>query len=939
MTTFRSVFDEVFDVVVLGGGFVGLAAARSARAVGNRVLLVEASGDLLWEATRALETTVITSEGASEGWRRWLRGLEERQAADGQVFDAAGAEVLMAYELAAEEAPFRTLLYAAPVAVERGDDGLMTSVIVATKSGARRVAGRRWIDASEGGQLAKLARPGLVGRGAREVFRSLILQSPGAEALDPFLGDLAQREPGLEIFANSLRPGERRLRWRADGPWHQRATALVGALREMVAGSAVFAVSHCAMADFPVYRVEDELQPPAGLPANLLVLSPALTTVALATPGDRFALGESAGSRLDALPPSRPVARPPARLPEPVAELAGYDVVVAGTGTAGAAAAVSAGRQGARTLALDQAGFPGGVGTGGMICGYFHGAAGGLQEEFDALSKAMTELVTGEPGSLRGWHHDAKKIALLMLFERAGVDFQGNVLLAGVEDNGAGRVEAALVVKDGQLLRVPAQAFIDSTGDADLAAFAGAQAISGRPGDSRTLSYSQSVLHLRKGEKPWLAQGCNFDAGWVDPTDPDDLTRARLRGIAQHLRAEWTAADRPLTIAPILGLRQSRQIETDVQITLADLTGGRVFEDSIGRTETVADTHSVDFEFETDEMAFYYWTCRGFRTPLRCELPYRMLLPRGLENVWVACRAAGISVEAAYGLRMQRDMQRLGEAAGIAAAMAAETGKAARSIDLPGLRAALEKSGAREAKAQAAAEAPELENLLAELDKGLPGFHLWQLYQAGDACRDAVLSRLRSGEPRSSFYAAALVAMSNGPEAEPRLLEALAAREVGVAPEERTVWGAFGQCIDLPFWLQAVLLLRRIGSEACLEPLRALAAEPGLPLNVRTILALTLEQLALRLGSRPEIAQVLEALLATKIPDPVLPPSRSLWHTLAGQPQKRLHNSREARVEQDHTWQLHLVIARTRKILGLAPLAEAGAFRQDARALVRRAFP
>lgn len=39
--------------------------------------------------------------------------------------------------------------------------------------------------------------------------------------------------------------------------------------------------------------------------------------------------------------------------------------------------------------------------------------------------------------------------------------------------------------------------------------------------------------------------------------------------------------------------------------------------------------------------------------------------------------------------------------------------------------------------------------------------------------------------------------------------------------------GAFGQCIALPFWLQALVLLRRIGSAACLPELKALAGEDG----------------------------------------------------------------------------------------------------------------
>ncbi|MFA6962194.1 MAG: FAD-dependent oxidoreductase [Opitutaceae bacterium] len=942
-TPFVSVFEHTFDTVVFGAGCVGYAAARRLAAQGIDTLLVEPSGDLLWEATRALENTAASSSGI-DAWEQWLFQLRAREGADGQFFDPALAEILTAHELSTGGPSLRTLLYATPVALETAAAGIST-VIVGTKSGPRRIHARRWLDATESGLVVRLAQPALKRRTAVTSYRSLVLHSPRPEALDLVFPALAERHPGLAWFT-SVRTGERRLRWPAGntGPaWHHKVPSLIADLRALLATTddtteVHFVVSHCAMTDFPVYTASAAIMSAASVPVNLTVASPAFRSEALATPADRFMLGITAATELPSLPPASVFGNPSvASLLAPSASLEAVDVLVAGVGTGGAFAALAAARGGARTLAIEFTPYPGGVGTGAGICGYFHGAKGGLQSEIDERTREITTLLTGVPAHLNGWHHEAKKIVLLTLFEDAGVTFLGDVLLTGVERDAAGRVLAAQAVIDGRLTRIPATAFIDATGDGDLAALAGANFITGRPGDGRTLSYSQSIFALTPKERSNDLHACNFDAGWVDPTDPEDLSRARLTGIAQHLQPIWTQPNRAVAVAPLLGLRQSRQIDTDIKVTMADLVGHARFADSIGETETVADTHSVDYEFESDEMAFYYWTCRGFRHSLRSELPYRMMLPRGLANVWVACRAAGIETDAAYGLRMQRDMQRLGEAAGLAAALAASKRTDARGIDFSLLQGALDRSGARRAD-RSEDPTPSGESLLASLDKGLPGVHLWHLSRNSVHHRAAVESRLQSREPRVSFYAAAILAMWNDPAAEPRLIAALVNREEGPTPEEKPVVGAFAQCIDLPFWLQAVVFLRRIGTARCLPGLNTLAATPSLPLNVRTLIALTLERLAICLERNAELVTALDALLADRIPDSMLPPSRSLWRTLHGEPQKKLGNDRGAPVAQDHSWQLHLIIARTRKQLGLAPRPESAAFTRDLRSYVRQAF-
>lgn len=969
---FRSVFDKEFDVIVCGTGFIGFWAARALAEKGQNVLLVDASGDLLWEATRALENRFTAAREAAL-CAEWIEALQRRKGSDGKVFDIALAEIVTACALVRPDSRISTLLYAAPIAVEKSGNTLI-GMTVATKGGLRSLRARNWVDATEQGVLTRLSGAATKDdlRVPAKQLRSLVIHSNAIGEMESLLKSVGHGGIAPEWIANPLRESERRLRWAAtEAPWHQEVTGLLRAMREAAGERAPeFAVSHCALREYPLYSkgstpaLKDKAE-------NLIVLSPSLRGEAITTLEERVALGLSAAAET-LLAADTAIfttsALTPAALPTPVRVEAAADILVAGTGTAGALAAIAAGRvAGGRTLAIDLANYPGGVGTGGIITGYFHGSAGGMQLEIDARTQEMTALLNGHSSSNSGWHHDAKKLSLLALFEEAGVRFLGDAFVCDVEKSAdGGHVQAVLAVVDGELLRLEAKAFIDGTGDADLAACAGAAFVGGRSGDGRYLAYSQSALLLQQSRRGLHVRGCNYDAGWVDPIEPEDLSRARLHGIAQHLREDWTAADRPIALAPLLGLRQSRQIESDHNVSMDDMIVHARFEDWVGEVRTVADSHSVDFEFESDELMFYYWVCRVFKYALHCELPYRMLLPQNLTNVWVACRASGIDVDAAYGLRMQREMQRIGEASGVAAALSLPNAGDARSVDIVTLQQHLRRSGATPRARQNEEEREALESAhaatiatahtsaiedetepgrvdkfadpIAALDKGLPDVFLWLLYRDRPRFEAQVRERLQSPCAHTSFYAATVLAMWGDATAEPRLLQAIEKMEIGPESVPSRAAGAYWQCIDLPHWLQAVGLLRCCGTAACLPALYDLSSRPGNLLNVRTLIALTLERLAERLGEKELLVRALDALLEDAIPDALLPPSRSLWRALQGEPQKPLPNDRGAKTDQDHSWQLHLVAARAHSAMGLPVHAGAAAFRNDVRGFVRQRF-
>ncbi len=949
----RPVFETVFDAAVCGTGLVGIAAVQELAAAGQSVLLIEATGDLLWEATRALQNGTSLTTGKNPAWQAWMEELAERQGVGNDCFDSALAEAWTAHHLQATP-QVATLFHAVPVAVERSGDGIGT-VIIATKAGPRRVRARKWIDATERGALARLCGAELKSR-QPEFVRSLILQvAENVAGLEQAVAVLASRYAGITPLL-SVRETERRLQWTPQGLWFRETVDIVRALREsMDLWDHRLILSQGAMQDYPIYRASARtMKSPAS---NLLVLSPALVDEVIVTPGDRFALGASVMQKLDEVASCENV--PTAvSIPEPIySEKLTASVVVAGAGTGGAMAALAAAQQGVPVVTFDATVFPGGVGTGGGINGYFHGATGGLQSQLDAASGWLTLLFRGvEPGQkvelprlsaltlesvppcpeTDGWHHEAKKIVLLEWFKRLGVRFLGGQLLSDVRQHN-GTVTAVQIACEDGVREIAAPAFIDATGDGDLAVLAGAESVQGRPGDGRTLAYSQSAFVISANGGGLQITSQNYDAGWLDATDPVDLSRGLLEGRAQYLAEKWTRPERPAAIAPMIGLRQSRQIVTDISLSFADLIERAQFDDAVGVTDSVYDTHSVDFEFESDDVAFYYWVCRAFRFSVGCELPYRMLLPRGLNNVWIACRAAGMQAEAAYALRMQRDMQRLGEVSGRAAVLMVKSGNDARQIDLVSLRESLRATGAYTGRNGSGPNSPDDSDALERLQRGETGVFLWSIFRHPECYRSAVMKCLHSENLTTSFQAAAILASWGDAEAEARLLTAITTRELGPEPTQETL-GAFGQVIDIPFWVQAVFLLRHGGTTKCATVLRELATQSGLPLNVRTQIALTVERLAARGLSTEEGLAILDPLQRDPLPETRLNPSRSLWRTLAGEPQTAYQCPVGVDPRQDHGWQWQLTLARARRALGAELQPEALAYRSDPRAFVRRAL-
>jgi len=338
------------------------------------------------------------------------------------------------------------------------------------------------------------------------------------------------------------------------------------------------------------------------------------------------------------------------------------DFLVVGGGTCGATCANSAGREGAKTILLELCPGLGGTGTVGGVCAYWHGRywAGFAIRNANLVDEVHKSIHwPTSANELNGlWNIEAKMYALLKDAEHSGVElFFNTITIAAVlQDN---QVRGVVTATPYGPMAVLSKITADTTGDGDVAAFAGAKFFYGAARDHYPMWFNLAQ-YLRPTESRW-----HF-GHTVDVSNIDDYTRAiligRRRGPKCHDHGNYIAT------------RESRHVMGDVVLTLTDMLRHRAWRDVINLGAGQMDCH---------RRVASNWIRVGLLMPiLPTEMPYRALLPRGLENILVGGKAFSGAHDVLYSLRNQPEMENLGGAMGVAAAYAIRDGVSARRVDL-----------------------------------------------------------------------------------------------------------------------------------------------------------------------------------------------------------------------------------------------------------------
>lgn len=570
-----------------------------------------------------------------------------------------------------------------------------------------------------------------------------------------------------------------------------------------------------------------------------------------------------------------------------------------------------------------------------------------MQEEVDDLTQALTPTF-GAASQMRGYHPDAKRLAYAQLFRRYGLRFERDAMLflvQRVDDT----VTSSLLATEQGTIEIAADFWIDGTGDGDVCAMAGASFRFGRDSDGVSSPYTQSAVQLVRTKTRWYLGELNFDSGWVDPRDPGDMTRARLVGLDQLCElSTQPGTDVLVAIAPMVGLRQSRQIETRHTLDLDDLVRHRNFDDAVTHVGAHFDNHMLDYQLESKEAMFWVWCAHQWRTPVASDLPLRALRPKDLDNVLLACRALGVSRDAHHAVRMMRDMQRIGEAVGTIAA--ADKGRRNPDVALAAARQSLLDSGAlfsdRDNLTKQTRYGPDAishfssrpehsyEDAVADLGAGLHSVSLWTLFSDWERSQDDVRRFLVSNDAVASWLAACIAGLHGDNAAEPRLIEAILNREEGES--ENTA----KYCTDAAFnpfppnWVVAVAVLRECGTARSADVLYDLLDNAEFGLDVRVTIVQALKRLAE--GSVPldvdRLRRVADQALVAEMPGLLARPQQAVLRTgdvLAAGPQSQSHNMR---------WKLILAFAELMAAIEVDDPRFIDVLREDPRATVRNSY-
>ena len=431
-----------------------------------------------------------------------------------------------------------------------------------------------------------------------------------------------------------------------------------------------------------------------------------------------------------------------------------YDLVVAGGGPAGSAAAVCAARLGANVLLVEQMGCLGGMGTSGLV-NAFDPMADGEKMLVGGFMRELVETLYERgfvpehvlPDTWRKDYHrwtrfkgEGLKLLLDEMAADAGVEvrFFTRVIDADAEPDRE-RVKGVVVQNIEGYRYVPAGAFIDATGDAVLSALCGADYREAGRDTEQIMPATLASLHANVDWQKLEESGVNMyeeyrralDNGEFTQYDrhlpgmsrvsdavgylngghifglnacecrslSDGMARGRriVREFVEFFRRHIPGCEDLDCVATgaLMGVRESRRIVGEYELTIDDYLARRQFPDQIGVYNKFVDIHIYDCSEEEWERHRRERDETGRLQPGECHgIPYGILVPRGWRNLWVAGRCNSSDVKVHGSIRVMPAAAMMGQAAGTAAVQSLVTGQPANDLDTARLVTTLRENGA-----------------------------------------------------------------------------------------------------------------------------------------------------------------------------------------------------------------------------------------------------
>ena len=422
------------------------------------------------------------------------------------------------------------------------------------------------------------------------------------------------------------------------------------------------------------------------------------------------------------------------------------DVLVLGSGPAGVATAITAGREGVSTLLVESCGNVGGIATEGLMSHWTGGTQGGIYEEI--LNRSYDGESDGDRQVINPEH--LKTVFLDMLLE-AGVDLRLYTIASEPIMDGDTIKGVILQSKNGREA-VLAKIVVDATGDGDIAARAGVPYYMGRETDGKmqpaTVMFKVAGVDVERGvfpggfedhlmipaaeisalkdnenQKEYDIQKlgeqelprpaghvllykttlpgvvtCNMtNCIGVDGTKVQDLTNAtyvcrkQMKAVEKFLQNYVPGFEICYIIssASLIGVRETRHFEGERKITEKDILDARVFDDwAVTKAKFNFDVHNM-----TGNGLDATGAQKEFKQDKGYTIPYGCFVPKKVENLFLAGRNISGTHMAHSNYRVMPICANMGEAVGVAAALCVKNDILPRNLNVKTLQERLRELG------------------------------------------------------------------------------------------------------------------------------------------------------------------------------------------------------------------------------------------------------
>ena len=421
-----------------------------------------------------------------------------------------------------------------------------------------------------------------------------------------------------------------------------------------------------------------------------------------------------------------------------------FDVIVAGGGASGLIAAVAAARQGANTLLIERQGNLGGTATTAYVAqyvGFYNGdtqAVWGIPFELtrrimaaggsDGFGRYVMAEAAADPIVIHHFPFNPEIVKFVAdeMVEEAKVGILFHAQVVGAYHEGS-TVKGVVVETVSGRKAYAARVVIDATGDAVVAHSAGAEMhdpdmAKRKQNQPNTLCFRLSNVDvarfralpretkralalegIKNGELFWESMSfCSTPGGTdaiclmsritgmnplddIQASDQERIGRAQVKSIVGYLNRKVPGFERAIlaSIAPRVGIRETRRIVGQHLLTAEEILGGTTFDDPIALGCGPMDIHEPNGTGVELSMP-----------PGPFQIPMRCLIPKDIEGLIVTGRAISATHEANGGARHMATAMALGQAAGVMAATAIDRANSTQAIPVRAVQDTLRKQGA-----------------------------------------------------------------------------------------------------------------------------------------------------------------------------------------------------------------------------------------------------